>query len=56
MINIDIFDGGRIVTYGTAVADSVLFEKIHFNFPAEWDGFCQNRSIHKRRNKNQRGA
>ena len=35
LINIDIFDGGRIVTYGTAVADSVLFEKIHFNFPAE---------------------
>ena len=41
MINIDIFDGGRIVTYGTAVADSVLFEKIHFNFPAEWDGFAK---------------
>lgn len=41
LINIDIFDGGRIVTYGTAVADSVLFEKIHFNFPAEWDGFAK---------------
>lgn len=41
MINIDIFDGGRIVTYGNAVADSVLFEKIHFNFPAEWDGFAK---------------
>ena len=41
MINIDIFDGGLIVTYGTAVADSVLFEKIHFNFPAEWDGFAK---------------
>ena len=41
LINIDIFDGGRIVTYGTAVADSVLFEKIHFNFPAEWDGYSQ---------------
>ena len=41
LINIDIFDGGRIVTYGTAVADSVLFEKIHFNFPAEWDGFTK---------------
>lgn len=41
MIIIDIFDGGRIVTYGTAVADSVLFEKIHFNFPAEWDGFAK---------------
>lgn len=41
LINIDIFDGGRIVTYGNAVADSVLFEKIHFNFPAEWDGFAK---------------
>lgn len=41
LIIIDIFDGGRIVTYGTAVADSVLFEKIHFNFPAEWDGFAK---------------
>ena len=41
LINIDIFDGGRIVTYGTAVADSVLFEKIHFNFTAEWDGFAK---------------
>ena len=41
LINIDIFDGGRIVTYGTAVANSVLFEKIHFNFPAEWDGFAK---------------
>lgn len=41
LTNIDIFDGGRIVTYGTAVADSVLFEKIHFNFPAEWDGFAK---------------
>ena len=29
------------MTYGTAVADSVLFEKIHFNFPAEWDGFAK---------------
>ena len=26
MINIDIFDGGRIVTYGTAVADSGAFK------------------------------
>lgn len=34
MINIDIQSNGEIITNGDSITDSVKFEKIKFNFPA----------------------
>lgn len=39
MIKVDIFDDGNIVAYNNTIADSVMFEKISFNFPDTWNGY-----------------
>lgn len=39
MIKVDVFDDGNIVAYNNTIADSVMFEKISFNFPETWNGY-----------------
>ena len=39
MINVDIFEDGNIIAYDNTIADSVMFEKIRFNFPNTWTGY-----------------
>ena len=39
MINVDIFEDGNIIAYDNTIADSVMFEKIRFNFPDTWNGY-----------------
>lgn len=39
MIKVEIFDDGRIIAYNNIIADSVLFEKISFTFPENWNGY-----------------
>ena len=39
MIKLDIFENGDITAYNNTVADSVLFEKMSFNFPQSWNGY-----------------
>lgn len=39
MIKVDIFDDGNIIAYDNTIADSVMFEKIRFNFPDTWNGY-----------------
>ena len=39
MIKVDVFDDGNIVAYNNTIADSVMFEKISFNFPDTWNGY-----------------
>lgn len=41
MIKIDVFKDGHIIPYNNTVADSVLFEKIRFNFPKNWNGYTK---------------
>ena len=39
MIKVEIFDNGQIIAHNNIIADSVLFEKISFNFPESWNGY-----------------
>lgn len=39
MIKVDVFDDGNIAAYNNTIADSVMFEKIRFNFPDTWNGY-----------------
>ena len=39
MIKVDIFDDGNIIAYDNTIADSIMFEKIRFNFPDAWNGY-----------------
>ena len=39
MIKVDVFDDGNIAAYNNTIADSVMFEKISFNFPETWNGY-----------------
>lgn len=39
MIKVDIFEDGNIIAYDNTIADSVMFEKIRFNFPNTWNGY-----------------
>ena len=39
MIKVDIFEDGNIIAYDNTIADSVMFEKIRFNFPETWNGY-----------------
>ena len=39
MIKVDIFEDGNIIAYDNTIADSVMFEKIRFNFPDTWNGY-----------------
>lgn len=39
MIRVDIFEDGNIAAYNNTIADSVMFEKIRFNFPDTWNGY-----------------
>lgn len=39
MIKVDVFDDGNIIAYDNTIADSVMFEKIRFNFPDTWNGY-----------------
>ena len=41
MIKVDIFDDGNIIAYDNTIADSVMFEKICFNFPTSWNGYAK---------------
>ena len=41
MIRVDIFDDDNIKAYDDTIADSVMFEKIHFNFPESWSGYAK---------------
>lgn len=41
MIKADIFDDGNITAYDNTIADSVMFEKISFIFPASWNGYAK---------------
>ena len=41
LIKVDSFDDGNIVAYDNTIADSVLFEKMHFNFPKSWNGYAK---------------
>ena len=41
MIKVDIFDDGNIIAYNNTIADSVMFEKISFNFPPSWNGYAK---------------
>lgn len=39
MIKVEICDNGQIIAHNNIIADSVLFEKISFNFPESWNGY-----------------
>ena len=39
MIKVEIFDNGQIIAHNNIIADSVLFEKIGFDFPESWNGY-----------------
>ena len=39
MISARVEENGRIKVLQTTVSDSVLFEKISFNFPESWNGY-----------------
>ena len=39
MIRVDIFEDGNIIACDNTIADSVMFEKIRFNFPDTWNGY-----------------
>ena len=41
MIKVDIFDDGNIIAYNNTIADSVMFEKMQFNFPESWIGYAK---------------
>lgn len=41
MIKADIFENGEIFVYNNTVADSVMHEKISFNFPDCWSGYTK---------------
>lgn len=41
MIKVDVFDDGNIIAYNNTVADSVMHEKISFNFPDCWSGYTK---------------
>lgn len=41
MINVDVLDDGNIVADNNTIADSVMFEKISFNFPTSWNGYAK---------------
>lgn len=41
MINIEIQSNGQVVSLGNTIADSVRFEKIHFSFPENWNGYTK---------------
>lgn len=41
MIKVDIFDDGNIIAYNNTIADSVMFEKIKFHFPDNWNGYAK---------------
>ena len=41
MIKVDIFEDGNIIAYDNTIADSVMFEKISFNFPTSWNGYAK---------------
>ena len=50
MISARVEENGRIKVLQTTVSDSVLFEKIGFDFPKSWNGYT------KRRNDGERGS
>ena len=41
MIKVDVINDGRIWVYNDTIADSVMYEKISFNFPDCWSGYTK---------------
>lgn len=39
MIKIDILEDGHIIAYNNTVSDSIMFEKMNFAFPENWNGY-----------------
>ena len=39
MINVDVYDNGRIKAYNNTISDSIMYEIIKFNFSDGWKGY-----------------